>query len=195
MPMKRVIEAIGDLGHEELPEPPIAKLGQAQPEPEELEPEVEEFDARDYVTTGNDLGAYLEPMGFVSVDAGREGVAVYKLKHFPLAAPLKFYAKDEGVSVVESVTWANVHVRFDAGAAIPFWRVLVTLGHEDSYFPVLQRVKVVRVDDKTAESMEWVPDAVEAVKQTLDILQQPCRGHVIVLLSKLKQASFKPFNR
>jgi len=194
--MKRVIEAIGDLGQEEPLESPIAKLGQAQPEPEELEPEVEEpFNAREYLNSGMDLGQYLEPMGFIPHDAGREGVTVYKLEHFPLAAPAKFYAKEDGVSVVDSVTWANVHVRFDEGAAIPFWRVLVTPGHEDSYFPVLQRVKVVRVDAKTAESMEWVPDAVEATKQALDLLQQPCRGHVIVLMGKLKQASFKPFSR
>lgn len=193
--MKRVIEAIGDLGQEEPLESPIAKLGQAQPEPEELEPEAEDFDARDYLTSGMDLGQYLEPIGFVPHDAGREGVIVYKLKHFPLAAPAKFYAKEDGVKTVESVTWANVHVRFDESAAIPFWRVLVTLGHEDSYFPDLQRFKVVRVDNETAKSREWVPDAVEAVKQALDIIQQSCRGHVIVLLSRLKQASFKPFSR
>jgi len=189
--MKRVIEAIGDLGQEEPPESPIAKLGQAPLPPEEQEPE-EGFDPREYLNSGLDLGQYLEPMGFYKRSNMRDGVSVYTLRHAPLEKPLRFYAEDD---TVDDITWANIHVRFDAVAAIPFWRVLVSLGHEDSFFTSLQVAKIVRLDSKTASAMEWVPDAVAAAKAALESVQQPCHGLLAALTHRLKKEGYRPFNR
>lgn len=187
--MKRVSETISDLGHEKPPESPIAKLGQAQLSPAELEPE-DSFDARDYLNSGLNLGHYLEPMGFSKRDDVEDGVSVYTLRHAPLMKPLRFYADDD---TVDDITWANIHVRFDPTATIPFWRVLVCPGYDEVYLPCLQMAKIVRLDAKAASSMEWVPDAAEAAKLAVESVRQSCHGHLAVLTHRFKQAGYRPF--
>jgi hypothetical protein len=188
---REVKEAIGDLGHEDAPESPVSKLGQLPPPPEELEPEEGEFDAREYLTSGLDLGQYLEPMGFIKRDNVRDGVVVYGLLHLSLDRPAQYYAKD---GTVQDITWANIHVRFDAVAVMPFWRVLVSPGHQDSFFTNLQRVKIVRLNPRTAGDMQWVPDAVDRARAAIDVVRQPCYGHLAALTHRLKQAEFSNFN-
>lgn len=187
---REVKEAIGDLGHEELPEPPIAKLGQTEPPPEELEPEEGEFDPREYLTSGLDLGQYLEPLGFVKRDNVRDGVIVYTLRHLALHQPVQFYADDD---TEDDITWANIHVRFDPLALTPFWRVLVSPGHENSYFTNLQRAKIVRLGADIARSMEWVPDAVATAKEAMMAVQQPHHGHLAAFTHRLRHAGFNSF--
>lgn len=183
---------IPDGEQEEPSEPLVSELvpNQPLPPPEELEPEEGAFDVREYLSSGLNLDHYLEPLGFTKRSV-REGVTVYTLRHVPLEKPVQFYG-ESGTDY--DVTWANVHVRYDSKAAIPFWRVLVSPGHEDSYFVSLQMAKIVRLDPDTVANMEWVPDAVAVAKQAIEIVQQPCRGHLALLTHRLKKAGFKPLN-
>ena len=73
--------------------------------------------------------------------------------------------------------------------------MLVSPGHEGSFFTSLQRVKVVRLEPETAGQMQWMPDAAAAAKQAISIVQEPCHGHLAALTYRLKKAGFRPFNR
>ena len=143
---------------------------------------------------GLNLGAYLEPMGFAPRDDVRDGVTVYSLRHLPLIKPVRFHVEGD-VEQRKEVVWANVHVRFAAMAAIPFWRVLVSPGHENSIYTNLQMAKIVRLNPETAENLQWVPDAVAAAKEAVNLVREPHHGHLAVFLGRFRKTGFKPFNQ
>ena len=119
-----------------------------------------------------DFGECLKALGFVkSTQHPPNGENVY-LRNVRLGKPVYFFVWTD-VAVAHDLDSANICVGFSVSAPKPFWTVLVRLkhGHPEALEP-MELSKGERLETETAARTEWVVDALAAVKEAIEILQQ-----------------------